>query len=31
MKEIYEFAPREVVEPIQVLLWVDISNEIMEG
>lgn len=30
IKEIYEFAPREVVEPIQVLPWVDISNEIME-
>lgn len=31
IKEIYEFAPKEVVEPIQVLPWVDISNEIMEG
>ena len=31
IKEIYEFAPKEVVEPIQVLPWIDISNEIMEG
>ena len=30
LKKFYELAPKEVIEPIQVLPWVDISNEIME-
>lgn len=30
IKNIYESAPREVVEPIQIHSWVDISNDIME-
>lgn len=29
IKEIYGRAPKEVVEPIQVHSWVNISNEIM--
>lgn len=29
IKEIYECAPKEVVEPIQVQPWVNISNEII--